>query len=66
MQLIYYIGAPMMRTIWTLYGITIVIVAARLYAQLTVRRQWTLITITGDAMMTLSVVSITKVLSGAF
>ncbi len=43
----------MMSTIWALYGITIVVVAVRLYAQAKVTKQLGL----GDAMMALSVVT---------
>ncbi|KAF4630036.1 hypothetical protein G7Y89_g8106 [Cudoniella acicularis] len=45
------IAGPMMRTIWTLYGITIFIVTLRLYTQWRITRALSL----GDAMMTLSV-----------
>lgn len=45
------IGGMMMRTIWSLYGITIVIVGMRLYAQLKTSGRLGL----GDALMALSV-----------
>ncbi|RDW56607.1 hypothetical protein BP5796_13072 [Coleophoma crateriformis] len=47
------IGRPMMVIIWTLYGITIVVVAIRLYVQARITRRLGL----GDAMMVLSVAS---------
>ncbi|KAH8594902.1 hypothetical protein B0O99DRAFT_623894 [Bisporella sp. PMI_857] len=49
------IGGAMIRTIWTLYAITIVVVSLRLYVQLVVVRQQSKISHLGEAMMALSV-----------
>ncbi|CZR67026.1 uncharacterized protein PAC_16925 [Phialocephala subalpina] len=53
------ITGPMMRTIWTLYGITLLVVVLRLYTQWRITRSLGL----GDAMMFLSVLCATGTLT---
>ncbi|KAF8853417.1 hypothetical protein BDZ45DRAFT_806696 [Acephala macrosclerotiorum] len=53
------IAGPMMRTIWTLYGITLVVVVLRLYTQWRITCSLGL----GDVMMFLSVLSATGILT---